>query len=78
MRYTIKCFFIVNPVTTQISFPFFTVLKYNFIDYKLVFTIIRTTSTSFVLVERDRFVPGVNMSYLSELMLEVCRLLKDK
>ena len=31
-----------------------------------------------ILVERDRFVPGVNMADLSKLMLEFCMLLKDK
>ena len=31
-----------------------------------------------VLVERDSFVPGVNMSYLSEIMLKIYSLLKGK
>ena len=79
MRNTIKCFFVVNPCTTQISFPFLAADKYHFIDHKLVFATIRANVYILsVLMERDHFVPGVNVSYLLELMLEVRRLLKDK
>ena len=53
MRNTIKSFFVVNPYTTPVSFPFLAVIKYHFIDHKLVFETI--------LLEKDNFVPGVNI-----------------
>ena len=46
MRNTIKCLFVANPFTTQISLAFLSVLKYYFIDHKLVFATIRTRSVS--------------------------------
>ena len=67
-----------NPCTTQISFPFLAVVKCHFLDHK--FILCNHTNHVYilsVLVEKYRFVPGLNLSYLPELMLEICRLLKD-
>ena len=63
-------------------------LKFCFLFFQLSSIILLTKSWSLphtshvyilsVLVERYHFVPGNNMSYLSEMMLKIYRLLKEK
>ena len=71
---------IVNPCTNQTSFPFFeAVLEVtSYWSYVGFYNHTNKVYILSALVEKDRFVAGVNVAYLSELMLEVCRFLKDK